>query len=79
MNLSNYYWYFKSALTPRFCDEVIKYGLIRDPIFFNWIEENLSHKEPIQEELVIKKKGLLNKKSKTLQEEIKPKKRGWFK
>mgnify|MGYP000695740529 FL=1 len=27
MNLSNYYWYFKSALTPRFCDEVIKYGL----------------------------------------------------
>ena len=27
MNISNYYWYFKSALTPRFCDEVIKYGL----------------------------------------------------
>ena len=27
MNLSNYYWYFKSALTPRFCDEVIKQGL----------------------------------------------------
>ena len=27
MNLSNYYWYFKSALTPKFCDEVIKYGL----------------------------------------------------
>ena len=27
MNLSNYYWYFKSALTPRFCDEVIKYAL----------------------------------------------------
>ena len=27
MNLSNYYWYFKSALTPRFCDDVIKYGL----------------------------------------------------
>jgi len=27
MNLSNYFWYFKSALTPKFCDEVIKYGL----------------------------------------------------
>ena len=27
MNLSNYYWYFKSALTPRFCDEVVKYAL----------------------------------------------------
>ena len=27
MNLSNYFWYFKSALTPRFCDDVIKYAL----------------------------------------------------
>ena len=27
MNLSDYCWYFKSALTPRFCDEVIKYAL----------------------------------------------------
>ena len=26
MNLPNYYWYFKAALTPRFCDEVIKYA-----------------------------------------------------
>jgi len=26
MNLQNYYYYFKSALTPRFCDELIKYG-----------------------------------------------------
>jgi|TARA_R110000823_G_scaffold873_2_gene3604 PKHD-type hydroxylase len=29
MNLSNYYWYFKSALTPRFCDDVIKHGLAK--------------------------------------------------
>tara|TARA_R110000803_G_scaffold156164_2_gene220712 strand:+ start:1012 stop:1647 length:636 start_codon:yes stop_codon:yes gene_type:complete len=29
MNLSNYYWHFKSALTPKFCDDVIKYGLER--------------------------------------------------
>ena len=27
MNLSNYFWYFTGVLTPRFCDEVIKYAL----------------------------------------------------
>jgi PKHD-type hydroxylase len=27
MNLQNYYYYFKNALTPRFCDELIKYGI----------------------------------------------------
>ena len=27
MNLFNYYYYFKSALTPKFCDDVIKHGL----------------------------------------------------
>jgi PKHD-type hydroxylase len=26
MNLQNYYYYFQSALTPKFCDELIKYG-----------------------------------------------------
>jgi PKHD-type hydroxylase len=26
MNLEYYYWYFPSALTNRFCDELIKYG-----------------------------------------------------
>ena len=26
MNISNYYWYFKNALTPKFCDDVIKYA-----------------------------------------------------
>ena len=26
MNIFNHYWYFKSALTPRFCDEVIAYA-----------------------------------------------------
>ena len=30
MNISKYYWYFKSALTPRFCDEVIKYALSQE-------------------------------------------------
>jgi PKHD-type hydroxylase len=26
MNLSNYYWYFQSVLSPKFCDELINYG-----------------------------------------------------
>ena len=26
MNISNYYWYFSGVLTPKFCDEVIKYA-----------------------------------------------------
>ena len=26
MNLTNYYWYFKSAMTERICDESVKYG-----------------------------------------------------
>ena len=27
MMLNDYYWYFKSALTSKFCDDVIKFGL----------------------------------------------------
>ena len=27
MNLSNYYWAFKSAIPPRICDDIIKYAL----------------------------------------------------
>ena len=27
MNISNYYWYFKSALPPKLCDDIIKHGL----------------------------------------------------
>jgi PKHD-type hydroxylase len=27
MNLSNYFWYFKSAIPPKICDDIIKYGL----------------------------------------------------
>jgi len=32
MNLTNYYWHFKSALTPKFCDDVIEYGLSKSEI-----------------------------------------------
>ena len=27
MNLEYYYWYFQSAIPPRICDDIIKYGL----------------------------------------------------
>jgi len=26
MNLTNYYWYFKSAIPERVCDDIVKYG-----------------------------------------------------
>ena len=26
MNLTNYYWYFQSAIPPRICDDIVKYG-----------------------------------------------------
>ena len=32
MNLSNYFWYFTGALTPKFCDEVIKYALSKEEV-----------------------------------------------
>jgi PKHD-type hydroxylase len=27
MNISNHYWYFTSAIPPKICDDIIKYGL----------------------------------------------------
>ena len=32
MNISNYFWYFQSALTPRFCDNVIEYALHKQEV-----------------------------------------------
>ena len=26
MNLTNYYWYFKSAIPENICDDIVKYG-----------------------------------------------------
>jgi len=26
MNLTNYYWYFQSAVPSRICDDIVKYG-----------------------------------------------------
>jgi len=48
MNLSNYYWYFKSALTPRFCDDVIAYANEQKEVMArtgDYGKKNLSKKE----------------------------------
>jgi len=29
MNLTNYYWYFKSAVPPRICDMILQYGKLK--------------------------------------------------
>jgi len=29
MNLNNYYWYFKSAIPPKLCDDIIKHALAK--------------------------------------------------
>ena len=29
MNISNYYWYFKSAVPERICNDIIKYALTK--------------------------------------------------
>ena len=36
MNISNYYWYFSGVLTPKFCDEVIKYANAQKKL---WLEQ----------------------------------------
>ena len=33
VNLSNYYWYFKSVVPPRICDDIIRYGLSQAETF----------------------------------------------
>ena len=30
MNLTHYFWYFKSVLTPKFCDDLVRYGTSKE-------------------------------------------------
>jgi len=56
MNLYNYYYYFKSALTPKFCDEVIKYGLQNEEVLGITGDGSKSRdlkKQPLKEEEVV--------------------------
>ena len=48
MNLFNHYWYFESALTPRFCDDVIAYANKQKEVMAltgGYQSKNLSKKE----------------------------------
>ena len=52
MNLQNYYYYFQSALTPRFCDELIKYGIAQQEqvAFTGGQTEKLKENKELSEE-----------------------------
>ena len=56
MTLSNYYWYFKSAIPPKICDDIIKYGLSHQEnlamIGGLGVDRNLQEK-PLKEEEII--------------------------
>ena len=48
MNLFNYYWYFKSALPIKFCDDVIQYGLQKEEAIAttgDFMDKKLNKKE----------------------------------
>jgi PKHD-type hydroxylase len=63
MNLSNYYWYFKSAIPPKICDDIIKYGLSHQEnlamIGGLGVDRNLQEK-PLKEEEIINLKKKRN-------------------
>ncbi len=45
MNLANYYWFFKSAIPHRICDEIIKYGsLQQEQVALTGKQNNLDSK-----------------------------------
>ena len=46
MNLLNHYWYFQSAIPPRICDEIIKYGLEQqEQIALTGVQGNINAKD----------------------------------
>ena len=51
MNLSNYYWYFTSAIPHRICDDIVKYGLSKSEsmgLMGNYSEEKKLNKDEIK-------------------------------
>jgi hypothetical protein len=39
MNISNYFWYFQSAIPPRICDLIVKYGKVRKRTEKLWLSQ----------------------------------------
>ena len=58
MNLSNYYYYFKSAIPPKICDDIIKYGLSHQEDLALIGEDRNLKEQPLKEEEIadLKKK-----------------------
>ena len=57
VNLSNYYWYFKSVVPPRICDDIIRYGLSQAETFARtggYGEDRELTKQEIKDRLIIK-------------------------
>ena len=57
MNLKNYYYYFQKALTPRFCDELIKYGISQQEQLALIGDQNTKIKDLKKEDIVDLKKN----------------------
>ena len=53
MNLQNYYWWFKSVIPPRICDDIVKYGLKHQDDMA--ITGGLGHNRDIKKEPLNKK------------------------
>jgi len=61
MNLTNYYWWFKSAIPPRICDDIVKYGLRHQDgiaITGKWGRDRNLEKQPLNKKEIknLKKK-----------------------
>ena len=59
MNLTNYYWYFTNALTPRFCDHLLQYGKLH--------QEQIAVTGGIENKRDVNKNPLTKKELKNLQ------------
>ena len=53
MNLQYYYWWFKSALPPRICNEIVKYGLQHEDNMA--LTGSFGHERNLQEQPLNKK------------------------
>jgi len=60
MNFVNYYWYFQGVLTPKFCDEVIKFGNSQKELLAN--TGNFQHK--LDKKIPLSKKDIKDLKKK---------------
>ena len=59
MNITNYYWYFQSAIPPRICDMIVRYGKAEKnreimAITGGFGRDRNLDKQPLQEEAEVK-------------------------